>query len=86
MASGGPSLQDGVLSVGARALSGGGSHKQEGSCSITSLQAAFPEAPRFLTRHSMTQGDVWPPSQTSLPAPGRFQEDKCMALHQECCG
>lgn len=82
----GPSLQDGVLSVGARALSGGGLHKKEGSCSITRLQATFPEAPRFLTRHSMTRGDMWPPFQTSLPAPRRFQEDKYMVLHRECCG
>ena len=70
---------------GARALAGGGLHK-EGSCSITRFQATFPEAPRFLTRHSMTRGDMWPPFQTSLPAPRRFQEDKYMALHRECCG
>lgn len=57
-----------------------------GACSITRLQEAFPEAPRFLTRHSMTQGGTWPPFQTSLPAPGRFQEDKHMVLRRASCG
>lgn len=64
----------------------GGLHKKEGACSITRLQEAFPEAPRFLTRHSMTQGGTWPPFQTSLPAPRRFQEDKHMVLRRQCCG
>ena len=82
----GPSLQDGCCLWGPGLSLGGGLHKKEGSCSITRLQATFPEAPRFLTRHSTTRGDMWPPFQTSLPAPRRFQEDKYMVLHRECCG
>lgn len=61
-------------------------HKQEGACSITSLQAASPEALRFLTRHSMTRGDVWPPSQISLPAPGRSKKTNAWLYIESAVG